>query len=203
MSFSGALHGPWKHNTALAQSKPIKLGLTCDASGQFGNSGQDDLRGMRMAIDEYNAKGGLFDGKIVWVTADTESQPATGSRVAERFIAREDCTILIGALHSGVANAITQVAAKYGVIYLNSNSSVPSEAGENCSRVKFVWDGNGRNLAKAAVKNALESIGKNWLLLTNDYVWGHTTSAATKVEIERAGGRVIDNLLVPPNTRAL
>jgi branched-chain amino acid transport system substrate-binding protein len=73
--------------------KPIKLGLTCDASGQFGNSGQDDLRGMRMAIDEYNAKGGLFDRKIVWVTADTESQPATGSRVAERFIAREDCTI--------------------------------------------------------------------------------------------------------------
>lgn len=26
--------GPWKHNTAYAQNKPIKLGLTCDASGQ-------------------------------------------------------------------------------------------------------------------------------------------------------------------------
>jgi branched-chain amino acid transport system substrate-binding protein len=163
-AFSGALHGPGKHNTAFAQSKPIKLGLTCDASGQFGNSGQDDLRGMRMAIDEYNAKGGLFGRKIVWVTADTESQPATGSRVAERFIAREDCTILIGALHSGVANAITQVAAKYGVIYLNSNSSAPSEAGENCSRVKFVWDGNGTNFAKAAGKfNPLDYLGLDYL----------------------------------------
>src|SRR6266705_6736784 len=146
-AFSGtaAIYGPWKHNTALAQPKPIKLGLTCDASGQFGNSGQDDLRGMRMAIDEFNAKGGVLGRKITWITADTETTPATGSRVAERFITREDCTILIGALHSGVANAITQVANKYGVIYLNTNSSAPSEAGENCSRIKFVWDGNGTN----------------------------------------------------------
>ena len=94
--------------------------------------------------------------RSTWITADTETTPATGSRVAERFITREDCTILIGALHSGVANAITQVASKYGVIYLNTNSSAPSEAGENCSRVKFVWDGNGTNFSKASVKNAVD-----------------------------------------------
>ncbi len=181
--------GPWKQNTAYAQAKPIKLGLTCDASGQFGNSGQDDLRAIRMAIDEVNAKGGVLGRKIEWITADTESTPATGTRVAERFITREDCSILIGALHSGVANAITQVANKYGTIYLNTNSSAPSEAGENCSRIKFVWDGNGTNFSKAAVKNAVDSIGKNWLLLTNDYVWGHTTSASTKAQVEAAGGQ--------------
>src|SRR5918998_1135249 len=193
-------YGPWRHNRAYAQSKPIKLGLTCDASGQYGNSGQDDLRAIRIAIDEFNAKGGVLGRKIEWVTADTETTPATGTRVAERFV-REDCAILIGALHSGVANAITQVANKYGTIYLNTNSSAPSEAGENCSRVKFVWDGNGTNFSKASVKNAVDSIGKNWLLLTNDYVWGHTTSAATKTQVETAGGKIVDNLLVPQNTR--
>ncbi len=35
--------------------------------------------------------------KVTWTTADTETTPATGSRIAERFITREDCTILIGA----------------------------------------------------------------------------------------------------------
>ena len=198
---TAAFYGPWKHNRAYAQSKPIKLGLTCDASGQYGNSGQDDMRGIKMAIDEVNAKGGVMGRKVEWVTADTETTPATGSRVAERFITREDCTVLIGAVHSGVANAITQVAAKYGAIYLNTNSSAPSEAGENCSRVKFVWDGNGTNFSKAAVKNAVAGVGKNWMLLTNDYVWGHTTSAATKTQVEADGGKIIDNLLVPQNTR--
>jgi branched-chain amino acid transport system substrate-binding protein len=193
--------GPWKHNTAYAQNKPIKLGLTCDASGQYGDSGQDDLRGIKLAIDEFNAKGGVLGRKIQFVTADTETTPATGSRIAERFITREDCSVLIGAVHSGVANAITQVAAKYGTIYLNTNSSAPSEAGENCSRIKFVWDGNGANFSKAAVRNAVQGIGKNWLLLTNDYVWGHTTSNATKAQVEAAGGKIVDNLLVPQNTR--
>ncbi|MGE3067133.1 MAG: ABC transporter substrate-binding protein [Hyphomicrobiaceae bacterium] len=194
--------GPWKHNRVWAQgAKPIKLGLTCDASGQYGNSGQDDLRGILMAVAEFNAKGGVLGRKVEWITADTETLPATGTRVAERFIAQEQCAFLIGALHSGVANAITQVAAKYGTVYLNTNSSAPSEAGENCSRVKFVWDGNGTNFSKASVQNAIDKIGKRWLLLTNDYVWGHTTSAATKRLVEKAGGQIIDNLLVPQNTR--
>ncbi len=197
------LMGPWKHLRVYAQGakKPIKLGLTCDASGQYGNSGQDDVRGIRLAIDEFNAKGGVLGRKVEWITADTETNPATGSRIAERFITRDECGFLIGAVHSGVANAITQVAAKYGTIYLNTNSSAPSEAGENCNRVKFVWDGNGTNFSKAAVRNAVQGIGKNWLLLTNDYVWGHTTSAATKAQVEAAGGKIVDNLLVPQNTR--
>src|SRR5215217_9782786 len=118
-----AFFGPWAHNRAYAQGKPIKLGLTCDASGQYGNSGQDDLRGIKIAIEEFNAKGGVLGRKIEWITADTETNPATGTRIAERFIAQEQCSFLIGALHSGVANAITQVANKYGTVYLNTNSS--------------------------------------------------------------------------------
>ncbi|MBL8670510.1 MAG: ABC transporter substrate-binding protein [Alphaproteobacteria bacterium] len=195
--------GPWKtlHVYGQGAKKPIKLGLTCDASGQYGASGQDDLRGIMLAVNEANAKGGVLGRRVEVVTVDTETTPATGSRVAERFITRDECGFLIGALHSGVANAITQVAAKYGTIYLNTNSSAPSEAGENCSRVKFVWDGNGANFAKAAVESAARSIGKNWMLLTNDYVWGHTTSAATKALAEKSGAKIIDNLLVPQNTR--
>jgi branched-chain amino acid transport system substrate-binding protein len=197
-----AFYGPWKHNRAYAQGgKPIKLGLTNDASGQFGNSGRDEHRAIRMAIDEQNAKGGVLGRKIEWITADTESVPAVGTRIAERFITREDCAILIGALSSGVANAITQVANKYGTIYLNTNSSAPSEAAENCSRIKFVWDGNGSNFIRAAVKNAVGKIGKNWVLLTNDYVYGHSTAATTKGLVEAAGGRIVENLLVPQNTR--
>jgi branched-chain amino acid transport system substrate-binding protein len=199
---TASFFGPWRHNRVWAQGKkPIKLGLTCDASGQYGNSGQDDMLGMRLAIDAFNAKGGVLGRKVEWITADTETNPATGTRVAERFIAQEQCGFLIGAVHSGVANAITQVANKYGTIYLNTNSSAPSESGANCSRIKFVWDGNGTNFSKAAVANAVQKIGKKWLLLTNDYVWGHTTSAATKTEVEKAGGHIVDNLLVPQNTR--
>src|SRR5437762_1636863 len=118
-----------------------------------------------------------------------------------RRLLKASALTLVGAIHSGVANAISQVAQKYGCIYLNSNSSSPTESGKDCHRVKFVWDGNGTNFSLAIVKNAMKVNGKNWLLLTNDYVWGHNTSKATRAVIEANGGKVIDELLVPQNTR--
>ena len=204
MAGTGAVfYGPWKHNRVYASKtdKPILIGMTSDASGQFANSGASDRRGMMMAIDEFNQKGGVLGRKIEFMHIDTESNPATGSRVAERMINRNEATFLIGALSSGVANAISQVAQKYGVVYMNSNSSSPTESGKNCHRVKFVWDGNGTNFAKAAVKNAIEKIGDQWLLLTNDYVWGHNTSNSTRKLVNAFGGKIIDELFVPQGTR--
>jgi branched-chain amino acid transport system substrate-binding protein len=198
-----AFYGPWKHNRvwAAATDKPLKIGITSDASGQYANSGASDRRGMMMAIKEFNDRGGVLGRRVETVHLDTETQPATGSRVAERLITREECAFLIGAVHSGVANAISQVAQKYGAVYMNTNSSSPTESGENCRRVKFVWDGNGTNFTKAAVKNAIEGVGRRWLLLTNDYVWGRDTSAATRTMVTRYGGEIVDEILIPQGTR--
>jgi branched-chain amino acid transport system substrate-binding protein len=198
-----AFNGPWRFNRVYAAStdKPVKIGITSDASGQYANSGASDRRGMMMAIDEFNAKGGVLGRKIEAIHIDTETTPATGSRVAERLISREECGFLIGAVSSGVANAVSQVAQKYGTIYLNTNSSSPSESGENCHRVKFVWDGNGTNFAKAAVKNSIDNFGGKWMLLTNDYVWGHNTAAATRKLVDEYGAEIVDEILVPQGTR--
>ncbi|MET0683357.1 MAG: ABC transporter substrate-binding protein [Casimicrobiaceae bacterium] len=196
--------GPWKHHHAWSQSgqkKPLVLGLTMDASGQYAASGMDERLGAMLAIKEINAKGGVLGRPIEAIHMDSETTPATGSRVAERLITRNEAAFLIGALHSGVANAISQVAQKYGCIFLNTNSSSPTEAGKDCHRVKFVWDGNGTNFALAIVKNAMAVNGKNWVLLTNDYVWGHQTSKATRTIVEANGGKIIEELLVPQNTR--
>ena len=196
--------GPWKHNRLWAQSgqkKPLVIGLTMDASGQYAASGGEERLGAMMAIREFNAKGGVLGRPIEAIHIDTETTPATGSRVAERMITRNEVAYLIGALHSGVANAISQVAQKYGTVFLNTNSSSPTEAGKDCHRVKFVWDGNGTNFAHAIVKNALRVNGNNWVLLTNDYVWGHSTSKATRAIVESNGGKIVEELLVPQNTR--
>jgi branched-chain amino acid transport system substrate-binding protein len=201
---SGAFFGPWKVNRAWAQAaakKPLVIGLTMDASGQYAASGGEERLGAMMAIKEFNDKGGVLGRRIEAIHMDTETTPATGSRVAERMISRNEAAFLIGAVHSGVANAISQVAQKYGTVYLNTNSSSPTESGKDCHRVKFVWDGNGSNFSHAIVKNAIKTSGKNWLLLTNDYVWGHNTSKATRTLVEANGGKIVDELLVPQNTR--
>ena len=196
--------GPWKHNRAWAQSaqkKPLVIGLTMDTSGMYAASGAEERLGAMMAIKEFNDKGGVIGRRIEAIHMDTETTPATGSRIAERMITRNEAAFLIGAVHSGVSNAISQVAQKYGTVFLNTNSSSPTEAGKDCHRTKFVWDGNGTNFSNATVKNAITASGRNWVLLTNDYVWGHTTSKATRTIVEANGGKIIDELLIPQNTR--
>jgi branched-chain amino acid transport system substrate-binding protein len=94
-------------------AEPLVIGLTSDASGQYANSGASDRRGMLMAIAEFNERGGVLGRKIVTVHIDTETTPATGSRVAERLITRDKAGFLIGAVSSGVANAISQVAQNH------------------------------------------------------------------------------------------
>ena len=196
--------GPWAVNHAWAQAaqkKPLVIGLTMDASGQYGASGVEERLGAMMAIKEFNDKGGVLGRRIEALHMDTETTAATGTRVAERMITRNEAAFLIGALHSGVANAISQVAQKYGCIFLNTNSSSPTESGKDCHRTKFVWDGNGTNFAHAIVKNAIAVNGKNWVMLTNDYVWGHNTAKSMRTIVEANGGKIAEEMMVPQNTR--
>ena len=79
-----AFYGPWKHNRVYAQAtdKPIRIGITSDASGQYANSGASERRGMMMAIAEFNEKGGVLGRKVETSisTPKRRRPPAAGSR---------------------------------------------------------------------------------------------------------------------------
>ena len=70
--------GPWAVNRVWAQAKtkkPILIGLTTDDTGLYAASGQDEQRGIRMAIAEFNARGGILGRRIETYQADTGGNP--------------------------------------------------------------------------------------------------------------------------------
>jgi branched-chain amino acid transport system substrate-binding protein len=93
------------------------------------------------------------------------------------------------------------VAQEHGCIYFNTNSSSPTEAGKDCHRVKFVWDGNGTNFSTSVVKGAMTGFGRDWVLVTSDYTWGHNTARGIRSIVEGNGGRIIEELKVAQNER--
>lgn len=196
--------GPWNVRRAWAQAgakKPLLVGLSTDDTGSYAASGQDEQRGILMAIGEVNARGGVLGRRIDTVHADTGGDAVQAAAVAQTMLAQREVAFLLGGVHSGAANAISQVAQKYGCIYFNTNSSSPSEAGKDCHRTKFVWDGNGTNFSTSVVKGAMTGFGRDWLLLTSDYQWGHNTARGIRGIVEGNGGRIVEELLVPQNTR--
>jgi len=192
--------GNWRWARAQAK-KPIVIGLTCDATGTFADSGQAERRGMILAIEEFNAKGGVLGRPIEHKWEDTETDASVAVRKAQRLIERDKIDFMIGALSSGVAGPLSQLAQRYGIIYCNSNSSADTVTNDNCQRTNFVWDANTWMFANALGPLVSKELGKKWFLLTHDYVWGKSATAATREVMKKVGAEEMGELFIPQGAR--
>src|SRR5262245_15971043 len=103
--------------SAMAQ-EPIKIGHVAALSGGSAQSGEAITRGLTIAIDEINAKGGLLGGrKLVLVQRDDESAPPKGIVAARELIAKEKVAALFGGIDSPVGLATLSVVNKEKVPY--------------------------------------------------------------------------------------
>jgi len=93
--------------SALAQSKePVKIGLAAAVSGGSAASGEAIKRGLQIAMDEINAKGGVLGGRnLELVIRDDEGNPAKGVTIARELVEREKAVVVFGGLHTTVALA--------------------------------------------------------------------------------------------------
>jgi branched-chain amino acid transport system substrate-binding protein len=89
----------------------IKIDLVTALSGQSARAGEAITRGLQVAIDEINAKGGLLNGrKLELLRRDDESIPAKGVIAARELYFKEKVAVLIGGLDTPVAVAIVPIA---------------------------------------------------------------------------------------------
>ena len=98
---------------------PVKVGLVAALSGQSAKSGEAITRGLTMAIEEINEKGGVLGGrKIELIRRDDESNPAKGQIAARELIFKEKVPVFFGGLDSPVSLAIVPVANKAKVPFI-------------------------------------------------------------------------------------
>jgi len=98
-----------------AAQEPIKIGLVTALSGQSARAGEALTRGLQVAIDEINARGGVRIGnqsgrKLELVRRDDEATPAKGVIAARELYFKEKVAVLFGGLDSPVALAIVPIA---------------------------------------------------------------------------------------------
>jgi ABC-type branched-subunit amino acid transport system substrate-binding protein len=94
--------------TAAGSSSRIPLVIAVEGpqSGPQASNGLDQLRGVRLAVRQLNAQGGLWDGRKVTVfAADDKGEAARAKTVARRVVAR-GIRFVIGPYNSsvGIAN---------------------------------------------------------------------------------------------------
>jgi branched-chain amino acid transport system substrate-binding protein len=101
-----------------AAQETVKLGLVAAMSGQSAKSGEAIVRGLSIAVDEINAKGGLLGKKVELVVRDDESNPAKGAIAARELVQREKVLALFGGLDTPVSLAIVPFANSQKVPFM-------------------------------------------------------------------------------------
>jgi branched-chain amino acid transport system substrate-binding protein len=87
-------------------------------SGQSAKSGEAIVRGLSLAIDEINSKGGLLGKKVELLVRDDESNPAKGVIAARELVQREKVVAFFGGLDTPVSVAIVPFANQSKVPFI-------------------------------------------------------------------------------------
>ena len=170
---------------ATAQ-ETLKLGLVAAMSGQSAKSGEAIVRGLSIALDEINAKGGVLGKKVELVVRDDESNPAKGVVAARELVQREKVTALFGGLDTPVSIAIVPVANQNKVPFMGVwAAGTPITRNGAAENYVFSVSAVDELVDKALVDYAIAKHGskKPGMILINN-PWGESNEKGLKAALE-------------------
>lgn len=91
---------------------PIKIGHYASLTGKEATFGTQVDAGIKLAVEEINAAGGVLGRKIEVITEDTQSQTAASTNAVEKLIGRDEVVALLGEVASGRTMAAAPVAER-------------------------------------------------------------------------------------------
>jgi branched-chain amino acid transport system substrate-binding protein len=167
----------------------IKLGLVAAMSGQSAKSGEAIVRGLSVAIDEINQKGGVLGKEVELVVRDDESNPAKGAVAARELVQREKVAALFGGLDTPVSMAIVPFANQSKIPFMGvwaaGTPITRNGATENyVFRVSAVDALVDQALVDYAIKKY--SAKKPGMILINN-PWGESNEKGLKAALEAKG----------------
>jgi len=98
---------------AVAVGDTILLGHAGSMTGDEATFGDSTDKGIRLAVDEQNAKGGVKGKKLAVKTYDTQGKPEEAAIVSTRLVVEDKVQVLLGEVASSRSLAMAPIADKY------------------------------------------------------------------------------------------
>jgi branched-chain amino acid transport system substrate-binding protein len=164
---------------APAAQKEIKIAILAPLSGAVPTFGVSTRDGALLAIDEWNAKGGVLGSKIVPVVADSQCEADPAVNAANKVIDQDKVGYIIGEVCSKASIPMSEVVNAKHVVQISPTSTNLSVTIDSTGAVKpytfracFIDPFQGTVGAKFALGNLKAT--KAFVLFDqgNDYVRG-------------------------------
>lgn len=167
------------------------FGSMTGAEATFGKSTDE---GIRLAIEQTNAAGGINGKKLRLITMDNQGKAEEAASVVTRLIEQEKVTALLGEVASSRSLAAAPIAQKKKVPMITPSSTNPrvTEMGDFIFRTCFIDPFQGMVMAKFAYENLKLRKVAVLRAVNSDYSMG-----LSKVFVEKykeMGGEIVADL---------
>lgn len=107
-----------------AAEKPLLIGGALALTGINAYVDEPALRGIQLAVDELNAKGGILGRQVEFVNLDSKSDPVTSANVGAQLVER-GAVAIIPAADFDMGGPACREAQKAGIVCISTTASSP------------------------------------------------------------------------------
>jgi len=146
--------GDAKQGESAGGAEPIRVGHVASLTGDTATFGQSTERGMRMALEEINAKGGALGRPLELLSEDDRSITEEARTAAQKLLQRDRVVALLGEIASSRSLAAAPEAQRARVPMITPGSTNPkvTEVGDYIFRACFIDPFQGTVMARFAVE---------------------------------------------------
>lgn len=174
---------------------PLKIGVILPTSGILAAIGKEQLNGMKIAVDDYNAT--VAGRKIELIVEDSEAKPSVGLTKARKLVLSNKVDVLAGVVSSAVALAVGPYVARTRTPLVISNAGTDLLSGSKCSRyvvrASYSMAQSAKPVGEWMAKKGIKSV----FILASDYVAPKESVAAFKKAFTAGGGKVLGEVFTP------
>ena len=138
--------------TIACAAEPIKVGHYASLTGKEAAFGVATRKGVLLAVEELNAKGGVLGRPIEYLVEDIQSKAGESATTVKKLISRDKVVAMIGANASANSLEAAPICqnAKIPMMAISSTNPRVTEVGDYIFRICFIDPFQGAVLAKFA-----------------------------------------------------
>lgn len=174
----------------------LKVAILAPLSGPVPTFGVSTRDGALLAIEEWNAKGGVLGKKIVPIVEDSQCTPDPAVNAANKVIDQDKVKFIIGEVCSKASIPVSEIANAKGVVQISPTSTNPQvtvgadgKTKEFIFRACFIDPFQGKVGAKFAIEDLKAKTAFVLLDQANDYVKG--LAEVFIKEFQAMGGTIV------------
>jgi len=182
----------WLVVPASAQQGTVKIGALFNATGGMSSIDAPGLNGAKLAVKEWNARGGVLGRRIVLATEDGKTDQTVNATAMSKLISVEKVVVVGGLNDSTFALAAGPIAQKAKVPFVIAGATLPNlpdQIGDYAFMVPFTDDAQAFVGAIYTVRTLKAK--RVWIMTDKAYDYTLTLTKFYKQKLLELGGTVV------------